>query len=587
MDSLMQIQTMVQQLAEAASAALKLDVEIYDRRARIAGTGKASALIGRPIIPDGVICRYMFSELAQKKLIVENPGKSDQCRPCSLNGICHYKRAVYAAICLEERIIGVIGVVAETETQARMIEHNDYAMLEFVDKIANLISTKVKEYRIMKQLETYAELMDTIINNINKGVVVMNKDNRIVDINSYLTSRLYINKKNVQDKHIHELFPTMVLHADRPKSSRQDYQEVTCTINNKQIYFLCTLKPIVVKEEFEGSICLVEDFKDTTQMAYAVASRQNDITLEDIVGLDPGFVLFKDKVKNVAVNESTVLLTGETGTGKELFARAIHCESRRKNQPFIAINCGAIPESLIESELFGYEKGAFTGASSMGKHGKFYLANRGTIFLDEIETMPLYLQPKLLRVIERKEIERVGGVKSIPVDIRIVAATNVRLDELVEKKQFREDLYHRLNVVTLFIPPLRQRGQDVLMLANYFIGKYAQRFGKHILGLSAEVRDIFLKYEWKGNVRELQNAIEYSINMEKSEYITAENLPFQFKPEKKSGKISLDEIEKRLIKEALDHFDWTEKGRIAAAEHLGISRATIYRKIKKYQLESE
>lgn len=230
----------------------------------------------------------------------------------------------------------------------------------------------------------------------------------------------------------------------------------------------------------------------------------------------------------MASYDSSVLLVGETGTGKELFARAIHTESRRKEHPFITINCGAIPESLIESELFGYEKGAFTGASNSGKHGKFYLADKGTIFLDEVETMPLYLQQKLLRVIENQVIERIGGGKSIPINVRIVAATNVHLDEMVEKGSFREDLFHRLNVVTLFIPPLRERGNDVLVLAQHFIEKFAGRFNKRILGLSEEVEEIFLNYSWDGNVRELQNTIEYAINMEQSNYINEENLPFKF-----------------------------------------------------------
>ncbi|SMC46052.1 sigma-54 interaction domain-containing protein [Sporomusa malonica] len=582
MDSLAQIKDVVQQFAEAANAALKLDVEIFDREARIAGTGKARALVGRPILKDGVINRFVFgTDVQQKKIIVNNPGLEAACKPCRMKGTCYYKKAVYAVIEFEERIIGVIGVVAENKEQSDLIEYNNYAMLDFVDKIANLISSKVKENQMMKQLETDAKFMNMVIDNINKGVIVLDKKYKIVNINNYLIQKIKRNKNELLGAYIEDIFPALQLN----KEHQNEYQEIVYNIQNQNIYLLCNLKSIVVKEELLGSICLVEDYKDTTQMAYATASKQNDITLKDIIGEDPKFVKFKEKVRIVSSNESTVLLIGETGTGKELFARAIHCESQRKDHPFIAINCGAIPETLLESELFGYEKGAFTGASNMGKHGKFFMANKGTLFLDEIDTMPLYLQPKLLRAIERREIERIGGVKSIPIDVRIVAATNARLLDMVQNKQFREDLYHRLNVITLFIPPLRERGNDVLVLADYFIKKYAKRFNKTILGLSQEVKNIFMSYEWKGNVRELQNTIEYAINMEKEQYITEDNLPFQFREIKVENVVkTLKEIEELSIKKALDRFGWTEAGRIKAAEYLGISRATVYRKIRKLHL---
>ncbi|MDF2676182.1 MAG: hypothetical protein K0Q97_475 [Bacillota bacterium] len=286
------------------------------------------------------------------------------------------------------------------------------------------------------------------------------------------------------------------------------------------------------------------------------------------------------------------MLCGETGTGKELFARAIHYESKRSAEPFIAINCSAIPETLIESELFGYEKGSFTGANSKGKHGKFYLADKGTIFLDEIETMPLYLQQKLLRVIERKEIERIGGSECIPINVRIISATNVRMDELVKKGQFREDLYHRLNVLGLFIPPLRERGNDVHVLTDYFIKKFNERFNKNIIGIDGKVKDIFSKYQWGGNVRELQNTIEYAINMETLDYINIENLPLNLQKFdnnnlnviNNSNLPTLSEIETTYIKKALDFYGHTEKGIIDSANALGISRSTIYRKIAKYDL---
>ena len=578
---LMQIQDVVQQLAEATSAALRLDVEVYDRVSRVAATGFLQTLVGRPILKEGVIWRNIYG-VGKAKIIVDNPGKDDDCRECPYFGQCRYKRAVYAAIEHEGQIVGVIGIIAVTEDQVALIEYNNYAMLEFVDKIAGLISSKLKEHQMIKQIRTYAELLEAVIDNIDKGVIIANNSFEIIDINNYMTRKLLVDRQKLIGTHILKLFPSIKL----PDASQTEYQEIPYTLNNKQMYFLCRWKSILVNSEIQGNICLIEDYKDTTEMAYAMTANQHEIHLTDLVGQSPQFLKFKDKVSKAAAYDSTVLLTGETGSGKELFARAIHTESSRKKQPFVVINCGAIPETLIESELFGYEKGAFSGASSMGKHGKFFMANKGTVLLDEIETLPLYLQPKLLRVLEQKEIERVGGVKTIPVDIRIIAATNVLLDEMVAKKQFRADLFHRLNVVSLFIPPLRDRGEDIMILADYFIAKYSKRFQKKILGLSEEVKHLFLQHPWSGNVRELQNAIEYAINMEQGPYISIDNLPFQFNAVPlQANSSALKHMEQEQIKKALDSFGWSDEGRVKAAKYLGISRATIYRRIKQYHIE--
>ncbi len=586
--ALLQIKDGVQQFAEAMAAALKLDVEIVDDKlTRIAGTGKSKELIGQKMQPKGVINRFVLG--GQKHILLENPGKDEKCSACPKYGNCYYKKAVYAAIDHEGTTIGVIGLAATEEKQAAIIQNNNYAMLKFIDKIAELISTKVKEFEMLKKINTYALLMNQVIENINKGIVVLDKDLNITDVNNFLLEKLEIPKENMKGRHINEIFGDLLIEQTEKNTNTNSYQEVTYSNKNEILYLLCTVKSILAGEDHavESFICILEDYKDTREMAYMITERQDDIMLKDIIGSNVHFMEFKKKVKRVASYDSSVLLVGETGTGKELFARAIHTESQRSQEPFITINCGAIPESLIESELFGYEKGAFTGASNSGKHGKFYLADKGAIFLDEVETMPLYLQQKLLRVIENQVVERVGGEKSIPINVRIVAATNIRLDEMVEKGSFREDLFHRLNVVTLFIPPLRDRGNDVLVLAQHFIEKFSSKFNKRIIGLSEEVEEIFLNYPWDGNVRELQNTIEYAINMEQSNYINEENLPFQIR-EKKKPKIiqKLEDVEKQHIKKALDHFGWHEKGRIKAAEHLGVSRATIYRKINKYNLQN-
>ncbi len=589
MSSLFQIKNVVQKFTEAANAALKLDVEVInDELYRIAGAGKiAKPLVGKQIVENGVINRFLFKH--KKKIIIDEPGQQHECKRCPNYGKCIYKKAVYSTIEYGGKTIGAIGFTAMQKRQVDLIESNKQAMLDFINRIANLISTKIHEYEMMKQMKTYTELMNTVINNTDRGIIILNKNLKIIQVNSFILNKLGIEDKKVLNKHITELIPNIKLYKylDATKTSEfNEYDEIRIDINGKHFYLLYIAKPIIINKEAQGIVYFFQDFKDAKDLAYEVSQKENEIFLEDIIGENIEFKIFKNKVRNVARNDSNVLLVGKTGVGKELFARAIHSESRRRNRPFITVNCGAIPETLIESEFFGYEKGAFTGAKKTGKHGKFYLADKGTIFLDEIETMPLYLQPRLLRVIERQEIQRIGGVKSIPIDVRIVAATNVRLDDMVKNGEFRQDLFHRLNVVTLFIPPLSERGNDILLLADYFIKKYSEKFNKKVKGLSNEVKNIFMQHSWKGNVRELQNTIEYSINMVQGKSITKDDLPFQFKKKSKDKKFfSLDELEKQHIKKALDIYGWSGDGRIKAAHKLGISRSTIYRKIKKYGLK--
>jgi sigma-54 dependent transcriptional regulator, acetoin dehydrogenase operon transcriptional activator AcoR len=285
------------------------------------------------------------------------------------------------------------------------------------------------------------------------------------------------------------------------------------------------------------------------------------------------------------------LIRGESGTGKELFARAIHHESSRRKQQFITINCSAIPENLLESELFGYEEGSFTGARKGGKIGKFELADQGTLFLDEIGDMPYHLQAKILRVLEESSIEKVGGSITVPIDVRIIAATNVNLEKMIELSQFRHDLYYRLNVIPLIIPPLRERKEDIALLMNHFLAKYNMRLNKNIKGFSDQIYELFLKHSWPGNIRELENVIEYAVNMETENHINLEYLPPSFRVVEGStvekdinDSNTMEVIEREAIINALNRYGWSTKGKLAAAKSLGIGKTTLYRKLKKYNL---
>ena len=302
---------------------------------------------------------------------------------------------------------------------------------------------------------------------------------------------------------------------------------------------------------------------------------------ENIIAKSPKMQQVIEVIKVVAKSNATVLITGESGTGKELVARAIHSQSYRKDKPFVAVSCAALPESLLESELFGHEKGAFTGAYAQ-RRGKFESANRGTIFLDEIGDMSANIQVHLLRVLEEKEFTRVGGNELIKVDVRVISATNKDLKQAVAKGQFREDLYYRLNVVTIELPPLRERKEDILLLAQHFLKKFAVENQKGITGFSPEATDFLLKYEWPGNVRELENAIERAVILAKDSHIEVADLPQESLTLTHSAPLvgkNLGEVEKNHILNILNE---TGGNYSKAARILGISRMTLYNKIRAY-----
>ena len=308
-------------------------------------------------------------------------------------------------------------------------------------------------------------------------------------------------------------------------------------------------------------------------------------TLNNIVGNNEIIARIKSQIMQVARGNSNVLISGESGTGKELFAHSIHNASLRRKEPFIKVNCSAIPAELAESELFGYEDGAFTGARRQGKAGKFELADGGTIFLDEIGDMPLLLQGKLLRVIQEKEVERVGGVKTREVDARIIAATNRDLKRLVSEGTFREDLYFRINVIEFRIPPLRERKQDIQVLADHFIKKYNDRFTKRVKGITDEAVDALVRYDWPGNIRELENIIERMMNYIESGWIDLKDVPEEIRsPETESTRtaqsLALADVEQEAIRAALDE---ARGNKSKAARLLGISRSKLYEKLSTGQ----
>ena len=324
----------------------------------------------------------------------------------------------------------------------------------------------------------------------------------------------------------------------------------------------------------------VESFRDLRQIEEL---RKKTYSFQDIISKNKKIKNIFDMLPTIAVNESSVLITGESGTGKELFARAIHNLSGRNKKPFIAINCGGFPETLIESELFGYEAGAFTGATK-AKPGRFALAEGGTLFLDEIGDLPLPLQVKLLRVLQEKTYEPLGSIRSLKADVRIVASTHRDLDAMVAEEIFRQDLYYRINVIKLEIPPLRERMEDVALLVNHFIARFSALHKKDICGISPDAMNILMSYDYPGNVRELENIIEHGCVLCPGNLIGLKHLPDRLCPtaEPVETVSSLEEVEKQFIIFILRKNNWN---RNAAARELKIHKTTLFRKMKKLNIK--
>jgi len=325
--------------------------------------------------------------------------------------------------------------------------------------------------------------------------------------------------------------------------------------------------------------------KENIQLRKELSKR---FKFQDLIGKGANMQKLIEMIKTVAPTKSTILIKGESGTGKELVARAIHDLSPRKKFPFVAAACGAIPESLLEAELFGYEKGAFTGAVSQHK-GRIELADTGTLFLDEIGDISSKTQVDLLRFIQEREFRRVGGKIPIKVDIRIIAATNKNLEEMISKEEFREDLYYRLNVITIEVPSLRERKEDIPILANHFMEKFSLDAGKKMYGISDQAMRALMEFSWPGNVRQLENAIEHAVVVANELEIQTKDLPKYFITHETEQNLpqtsqSLEEVEKKYIRRVLDTHNWNIR---KSATILGINRVTLYNKIKKYKLKKE
>lgn len=470
------------------------------------------------------------------------------------------------------------------------------ATFQDVTELENTIKELSKEKNL-------THILRTILENAYDGIVVVDKDGKISMINNSYAKFLNVNSEDVIGKHVTEVIENTRLHIIL-RTGEAEIGDVQKIGSHKIVAMRI---PIKEDGKVVGAIgkIMFRDVQEVNSLAKRLNMIENELeyykdelkrvrqvkySFDNIPEKSYKIKKAKELAKIASKSSSTVLITGESGTGKELFAHSIHNASKRHLGPFIKMNCAAIPSELLESELFGYKEGAFTGAKKGGKIGKFQLANGGTIFLDEIGDMPIDMQAKILRVLQDKEIEPIGSNLPIKVDVRIIAATNRDLKKLIEDNKFREDLYYRLNVISVKVPPLRERLEDMEDLVNVLLKKHSKEIGKIIPGVSSEVIDIFKSYNWPGNVRELENIIERAVNVADSgSLIRPMHLPVYLLKGESLGKTSsfslkhaVEDAEREKIIECLKY---TNGNRVMAAKLLNISRSTLYEKLDKYGIK--
>ncbi|ACQ54299.1 sigma 54-interacting transcriptional regulator [Clostridium botulinum] len=577
--TLLEIQDTVAKYANIISSVIKVDVEIVDKNlCRIAGTGIYKDAINKDISKEGYVYDYVIK--TGEKQIIKNPGQHYLCKKCNHRNNCLEKMLVCTPIILNDDIIGVIGLVCSEDSQRNHFIENFDSYIQMLYQISDFISTKSYEHLEIERSHMMVDLLNQIIDSVDKGVLVT-KNNEIVHMNTSAMKQLKLKANNTNKK--------------ITISSTSEYimggEVYTIVIDNEKFQLMGRIIPVFPVLSAYDTIFVFEEIKHLKSKICKVSGGREVIKVEDIIGESQAMVQLKNRIKKIASSSSTVLITGESGTGKEVIARAIHCESDKNTNPFIAINCGAIPDALLESELFGYVRGAFSGADPNGRVGKFELANKGIIFLDEIGDMPLYLQVKILRVLQERKLVRIGSNHLIDLDIRVIAATNKDLKKLIKENKFREDLYYRLNVIPLKIPPLRERKEDIELLMEMLIKKYNGLFGKSVYKIDKECKDILINYPWYGNVRELENAVEFMINMADDSGIVTMNMLPPSIVENKNPQIygagigedirPLKEIEKEYILRALDIYGHDTRGKQLAAKRLGIGIATLYRKLEE------
>lgn len=517
--------------------------------------------------------------------------------PVQISGNEHYIESYHKWTCSAAPIRDsngkIIGTMDLTGYSKQVHPHTLGMVVAAANAIEHIL--QVKDYN--EALSLSKQYTDTIIDSISAGILTADVNGIIKTINHYIPELFGYSAAEIREMKVWQLFEgwEQVLSS---AAANHGYVEEEVYVNSRKnkLQLILSTYPIFDSSNTLRDIVFVfKDVKKIRKLANRIMGRKAVYTFDKIIGKNEHFCKVIEYAKKIADSRSGILITGESGTGKELFAQAIHNHSDRREEAFVALNCGAIPRTLIEAELFGYVEGAFTGAKTSGNPGKFEIADGGTLFLDEIGEMPLDMQPRLLRIIEEGTVSRVGSTKEFVVDVRIIAATNKDLKEEVEKGNFRKDLYYRLNVLPLVLPCLSQRKDDIPILIDYFMNRISKKLNKKPYPLTEVQMEQLMNYEWPGNIRELENFVELIINAEsmpiempkeggQSVHSLSpwenERAPWDLKTEDQD--ISLEELERQYILRTLAKY---HSNISLSAKALGISRNTLYRSIETFHID--
>lgn len=524
-------------------------------------------------------------------------------KPLQVTASEHYITAYHRWTCsaapIRDTQGNIIGSLNLTGSSELLHPHT----LGLVVAAVRAIENQLRAQKAQDKLNETFYYLQSVLESVSSGIITIDLNGIIKTINPWACSLLNVDKEKMLNRSINNLLPIWKDIYDRFQRGESflDSEISLPGPGNRERYDLSAYPIYNNKKETIGMVLVVKGIQKIFNLVNKYTGMRAHYTFKDIVGDSPEIRQIMDHAKTIASAPSTVLLMGESGTGKELLAQSIHNASSRRNGVFIAVNCGALPKNLIESELFGYEEGAFTGSKKGGHAGKFELANGGTIFLDEIGEMPLDMQVNLLRVLQEGYVTRIGGTKNIPVNVRVIAATKKNLVEELRKGTFREDLFYRLSVIPLFIPPLRERKQDIHSLFKHFLKVKAQKLNKPIPGISDKLQEQIMRYHWPGNVRELENFVENLVNFngrssfniianeQTGDFTGYNNIP-EYENEKGDisfkhinfDAITLEDLEKQAIKDCMEQ----HKGNVSrVSKQLGISRTTLYSKMRKYRID--
>ena len=571
MTQLESVRSGIEHFVSAAAEAFRVEAAIFNQQ--------SSLFYCTPtyLKKKGNTVHYAFIQdvIVNGSVLVTEPGKMPACIGCRFNEHCPSTMEILCCIHSGTDVAGVISFTSFTKEGQKRISENTEVYLNAITKLSSLIGEYLQQFSEGSAAADTEKLIESLMSLCEQPLLLTDPNGVVLRYNSLADKVLKF--CNVSSTSLRQIFSEDM--ARRITSGNDLFEkkasigENTAKVTTSSIYSQNHLHSILVR--------LSNEFYENLPESGA---------FERLIGSSRAFVHIQNLIKRVADSPTPILITGETGTGKELVARSFHEQSRRNKYPFVAINCSSIPENLFESELFGYEEGSFTGAKKGGKMGRIEMAQGGTLFLDELGEMPLSVQPKLLRVLQEYELERVGSTKKIHLDIRIVAATNRDLREMIKEGKFREDLFYRISVINVKLPPLRDRKEDIIPISLNYLERLKTKMTTPLRTISHEAEQAFLNYSWPGNIRELQNVVEYAANLCDSDTLTLADLPEHMRgleecPDtEKQKETPLPDSQEKQILDLLSAYGHTLESKKKIAADLGISLRTLYRKLNKMNL---